>query len=86
MKNAHLRRYPHPSSLQRTAEYASFLRISGALHLDIFDQPGKIFFVKSSNCSTQKPFINHKASDIISINFPTLGKSRIDEIFIGRKY
>ncbi len=31
--------YPHPSSLRRTEKYASFLRISGALHLDIFDQP-----------------------------------------------
>ena len=37
MKNIHLSRasrdYPHPSSLQRTSMYASFLRISGALHL-----------------------------------------------------
>ncbi len=38
LKNAHLRRSPHPSSLQRTFEYASLLRISGALHLGIFDQ------------------------------------------------
>jgi hypothetical protein len=30
---------PHPSSLQRTSEYASLLRISGALHLGIFEQP-----------------------------------------------
>ncbi len=41
MKNAHLRRSPHPSWLQRTFEYASLLRISGALHLGIFDQPGE---------------------------------------------
>ena len=39
LKNAHLLRFPHPSSLQRTSEYASFLRISGALHLGIFEQP-----------------------------------------------
>jgi hypothetical protein len=45
------------------------LRISGALHLDIFDQPEKVFFAKSCHCSTRKPFINHKASAIISINF-----------------
>jgi len=32
---------PHPSSLQRTFRYASLLRISGALHLGIFDQPEK---------------------------------------------
>jgi hypothetical protein len=28
--------------LRRTSKYASFLRISGALHLDIFDQPEKV--------------------------------------------
>jgi hypothetical protein len=32
--------------LRRTSKYASFLRISGALHLNIFDQPDKIFFSK----------------------------------------
>ncbi len=31
-------RFPHLSSLQRTAMYASLLRISGALHLSIFEQ------------------------------------------------
>jgi len=41
LKNGHLRRFPHPSSLQRAAKYASLLRISGALHLAIFEQPGK---------------------------------------------
>jgi hypothetical protein len=40
-ENAHLLRYPHPSSLQRTSMYASFLGISEALHLDIFRQPQK---------------------------------------------
>jgi hypothetical protein len=39
LKNAHLLRYAHPSSLQRTRMYASFLRISRALHLDVFEQP-----------------------------------------------
>ncbi len=29
MKNAHLLRSPHPSSLRRTFKYASLLRISG---------------------------------------------------------
>jgi hypothetical protein len=42
LKNAHLRRSPHPSSLRRTSEYASLLRISGALHLGIFEQPEKM--------------------------------------------
>ncbi len=41
LKNAHLLRFPQPSSLRRTSKYASFLRISGALHLGIFEQPGK---------------------------------------------
>jgi hypothetical protein len=41
LKNAHLHRSPHPSSLQRTFRYASLLRISGAFHLGIFDQPEK---------------------------------------------
>jgi hypothetical protein len=41
LKNVHLLRFPHPSSLRRTTKYASLLRISGALHLDIFDQPGR---------------------------------------------
>jgi hypothetical protein len=41
LKNGHLLRFPHPSSLQRTAKHASFLRISGAFHLTIFEQPEK---------------------------------------------
>jgi hypothetical protein len=39
MKNGHLRRCPHPASLRRTKMYVSFLGISGALHLTLFDQP-----------------------------------------------
>jgi hypothetical protein len=44
LKNTHLLRYAHPSSLQRTCMYASFLRISRALHPDVFEQPGKSYF------------------------------------------
>jgi hypothetical protein len=44
LKNTHLLRCAHPSSLQRTSQYASFLVISRALHLHVFDQPGKIIF------------------------------------------
>ena len=48
MKKIHLRRYPRPSSLRRTYMYASFLRASGALHLDIFAQPlGNYVFQKT---------------------------------------
>jgi hypothetical protein len=39
LKNAHLCRCTHPSSLRRTPKYASLLRISGALHVGIFEQP-----------------------------------------------
>ena len=46
MKNAHLRRYPHLSSLRRTIKYASFLKISDALHLDVFDQPPEASFLR----------------------------------------
>jgi hypothetical protein len=37
-------RYPHSSSLRRTSVYASLLGISGALHLDVFDQPAQWAF------------------------------------------
>jgi len=40
-ENPHLPRCAHPSSLRRTCMYASFLRISRALHLQIFQQPPK---------------------------------------------
>jgi hypothetical protein len=36
-----LPRNAHPSSLRRTEKYASFLMISRALHLNVFDQPAK---------------------------------------------
>ena len=50
LKNAHLLRFPDPSSLRRTSKYASLLRISGSrerdfaklnLHLGIFEQSAK---------------------------------------------
>jgi len=50
LKNAHLRRFPLPSSLQRTLEYASLLRISGALHLGIFEHPGESHFFCRLSC------------------------------------
>lgn len=45
LKNAHLLRPPHPSLLRRTYKYDSLLRISGALHLNVFKQPLKRFVV-----------------------------------------
>jgi hypothetical protein len=32
---------PYPLPLRRTSKYASLLRISGALHLGIFEQPAE---------------------------------------------
>ena len=46
LKNTHLLRCAHPSSLRRTVTYASFLLISRALHLDVFDQPGRKLLFK----------------------------------------
>jgi hypothetical protein len=46
LKKTHLRRCPHSSALQRTSQYASLLRISGALHLGIFEQPGELNFTE----------------------------------------
>jgi hypothetical protein len=50
-ENAHLLRYPHPSSLKRHSMYASFLGISEALHLDIFHQPLRNGFFDNLNDS-----------------------------------
>jgi hypothetical protein len=47
LKNAHLRRFPRPSSLQRTYKYASLRGISGALHLGIFEHPENNHFFSS---------------------------------------
>jgi hypothetical protein len=41
LKNTHLQRCARPSSLRRTMKCASFLNISRALHLNVFDQPVK---------------------------------------------
>ncbi len=57
LKNAHLRRSPHPSLLQRPFKYVSLLKIAGALHLGIFDQPEKneFFNTLSKSIVTNKP-------------------------------
>jgi hypothetical protein len=47
LKNDHLLRFPHPSSLRRTGKYASLLRISEALYLALFEQPGGDGFISS---------------------------------------
>jgi len=44
LKNAHLLRFAHPSSLRRTDLYASFLGISQALHSGMSSQPVNIGF------------------------------------------
>jgi hypothetical protein len=47
LKNTHLLRYAHPSSLQRTCLYPSFLRISRGVHLDVFEQPAEKIFLNN---------------------------------------
>jgi hypothetical protein len=59
LKNDPLRRFScplaGPSSLRRTVKYASLLRISGALHLALFEQPAKDdFFSTLQNHYTLK--------------------------------
>ena len=55
-ENAHLPRYPNPSSLRRPSMYPSFLGISEALHLGIFHQPLKIrFFDEPTKCEHSRP-------------------------------
>jgi len=51
LKNIHLLRCAHRSSLQRTAEYASFLTISRALYLNVFEQPPKKDFLNTPTAS-----------------------------------
>jgi len=41
LSKAEGRRFPHPSSLWRSSKYALLIRILGALHLGIFEQPAK---------------------------------------------
>jgi hypothetical protein len=60
LKDAHLRRYPHSSSLRRTSMYASLFVISGALHLDVFEQPEQqVFF---SNLLEDVAFVENDGS------------------------
>jgi len=40
--------FPSSFAVQRTSKYASRLRISGALHPDIFEQPGSAAFSAGS--------------------------------------
>ena len=47
LKNAHLLRCPHPSSLRRTGLYVSLLGISCALYLIVFEQPASMVFLES---------------------------------------
>jgi hypothetical protein len=63
-ENAHLLRYPHPSSLRRTSMYASFLGISEALHLDIFHQPLRSRFFYSLVYRSYSPIQNATISNL----------------------
>jgi len=49
-----LKRFGAQASLQRTSKYASLLGISGALHLNIFEQPEKMKVVPRQSLSFEK--------------------------------
>jgi hypothetical protein len=68
-ENAHLLRYPHPSSLRRTGIYASPLEISEALYLDIFHQPPDEPVSRMSASSAKKDF-SRKDPAIFPCMFP----------------
>jgi len=55
LKNAHLLRCPHPSSLRRTELYVSLLAISVALYLSVFEQPAS----KVLPSISLEDFVNH---------------------------
>jgi hypothetical protein len=63
LKNGHLLRFPHPSSLRRTAKYASLLRISGALHLALFEQPGWDDFFNNALIINESPLFGQEISE-----------------------
>src|SRR3972149_4048519 len=67
LKNAHLRRCPRPSSLRRTSMYVSLLRISGALHLGIFEQPA------------ENKFLNKLLKSVRNLNDSNPRKEKHDE-------
>ncbi len=77
-ENVHLLCYPHPSSLRRTSMYASFLRISEALHLDIFHQPPKGRFFDS--------LVGERTGiDLVSVLRPELHIVELTEPSVGRQ-
>jgi hypothetical protein len=49
--------------LRRTAVYASFLKISGAMHLDIFDQPPVVLLVEN----LRNRYVKHRVLCALSV-------------------
>ena len=67
LKNTRLLRCAHPSSLRRTVKYDSFLTISRALHLDVFDQPGeKLLFQQPVRGSHKNNIGEYKWEEIFN--------------------
>ena len=73
---------PHSSALQRTSEYASLLRISGALHLGIFEQPDENDFFSSLLEWTPPIALNPSQISVEDILLPIL---RIEATSLRRK-
>ena len=51
--------FPSSFAVQRTQKYASRLRISGALHLAIFEQPGPSFAIIPSRRAGEMACLPH---------------------------
>jgi hypothetical protein len=72
-----LKRFGAQASLRRTSKYASLLRISGALHLGIFEQPEKndLFSILLSSYASQRISLGRN-----------LGHSRHQYIVLWRRW
>jgi hypothetical protein len=84
LKNAHLRRCPYPSSLRRTGLYVSFLGISGALYLGVFEQPaiGVFFSILLAIARSKADIRSHANSklEIRTSKFTRLRRTRIQNL------
>ena len=60
MKNGHLRRFPHPSSLRRMQKIRLTPQGSGALHLAIFEKPRKVVIPAQRLCRNRIIYYRHR--------------------------
>jgi len=72
LKKAHLLCCPHFSSLRRTSMYVSFLKISGASQLDLFEHPVKGGFPQTTKMVLSINWVvkSKRLAPIRKFNFP----------------